>query len=211
MNARSISHRLVWDPLVRIFHWSLACFFSLAWLLEDDWIQLHSHAGYTVALLVLFRLVWGVIGFDHARFSSFLTTPGRALSYLVRLVRGDAERHLGHDPAGSAMIFLLLISLLVTALSGVSLFAMEGSGPLADTRVASWPGPLFADIHHLFADVTLVLVVMHVAGVVLASLRRRENLIAAMITGRRVESSDAASASGETEKAGSEVKSGNTQ
>ena len=211
MMARSTGHRLVWDPLVRIFHWSLAFFFSLAWILEDDWIQLHSHAGYTVALLVLFRLVWGFLGFDHARFNSFLTTPGRALGYLLRLVRGGAERYVGHDPAGSAMIFLLLFSLLVTALSGVSLFAMEGSGPLAGTRVADWPGHLFADIHHLSADVTLVLVVIHVAGVLLASLRRRENLIVAMITGRRVESADAAGARGETEKAGSEVKSGNAQ
>ena len=178
---------MVWDPLVRIFHWSLAGFFFLAWVLENDWIAMHSHAGYTVALLVLFRLVWGVIGFRHARFATFVTSPARSVRHLILLVRGSAERHTGHDPAGSAMILLLLFSVLITALSGMSLFAMEGSGPLAVTRVADWPGPPFVEIHGFFADLSVVLVVLHVGGVILASFRQRENLVTAMVTGRKTE------------------------
>ena len=175
----------VWDPLVRLFHWSLTAFFCLAYFLEGEWLNMHSHAGYTVFLLVVFRIVWGVIGPRHARFSDFVSPPGTAIAYLKQLVNSTAKRHIGHNPAGSAMIVALLITLSVTTLSGMALFATEGSGPLAATFVAFWPGHVLAEVHEIATDFTLVLVIVHLAGVLLTSLRHKENLTRAMITGSK--------------------------
>jgi len=170
---------------VRVFHWSLAFFFFLAYFLEGAWRSMHSHAGYTVALLILFRLLWGVIGSRHARFSDFVTASGSAFTYLKQLLHRKAERHIGHDPAGAAMILTLLISVSVTTFSGMSLFAMEGSGPLAETFVSSWPEGVLQEIHEFFANFTLTMVVIHVLGVLLASFSNGENLIRAMLTGKK--------------------------
>ncbi len=185
MTPDAESRPLTWDPLVRIFHWSLVTFFCLAYYLEGDWLGMHSHAGYTITLLVLFRLVWGVIGVGHARFSDFVVHPGESLTFLAQLLRGNAGAHDGHDPAAALMILLLLASLLITTFTGMSLFAMEGSGPLAGVADASWPGALLANVHAVAADLTACLIILHVAGVLLTSLRLRENLIGAMVTGRK--------------------------
>ena len=185
MNPGSEKSLVVWDPLIRTFHWSLGFFFLLAYFLEGDWLSLHSHAGYTVFLLVGFRLAWGIVGFSHARFSDFVTSPVETVAYLRQLYRGRPEPHIGHDPAGAIMIVLLLVSLTVTTLSGMSLFAMEGSGPLADTFVSSWPASVVEEIHEFSADFTLVMVIAHITGVLLTSFLQQENLIKSMITGRK--------------------------
>ncbi|MCZ6619835.1 MAG: cytochrome b/b6 domain-containing protein [Gammaproteobacteria bacterium] len=176
---------MVWDPLLRLFHWSLVFFFFLAYLFESDQLNLHGHAGYTVLLLLLFRLVWGVIGSRHARFSDFVVSPANSFLYLKQLFSGTANRHIGHNPAGSAMILVLLISLLITAFSGTCLFAMEGSGPLANTFVSSWPGHVVEEVHEFFSNFTLILIIVHVVGVLLTSLLHKENLTKAMITGEK--------------------------
>lgn len=176
---------VVWDPLVRLYHWSLASFFCLAYLLEGEWLSMHSHAGYTVFGLVGFRIVWGIIGPTRARFADFVTPPGVSVAYLKQLINGTARRHIGHNPAGSAMILALMIALSITALSGMVLFAIQGSGPLAATFVASWPGDVVAEIHEFFTDATLVLVIVHLGGVLLTTVRYKENLTRAMITGAK--------------------------
>ena len=180
---------MIWDPLVRIFHWSLAAFFFLAYFLEGDWLGMHSHAGYTVALLVVFRLLWGVIGSMHARFSNFVAAPAVVIVYLQQFFRGKSKPRVGHDPAGAVMIVVLLTSLAVTTITGMSLFAMEGSGPLADTFVAVWlesmPGSALEEFHEFAADFTLAMVIGHVGGVLVTSAVHRQNLIRAMITGRK--------------------------
>lgn len=183
MDSGSAESVAVWDPWVRVFHWALALFFALAYFLENDWIALHSHAGYTVALLVGFRVFWGFVGARHARFADFLTSPALSIRYLWALCRRRGGAYRGHDPAGAMMIVALLVSLLITAGSGMTLFAMEGSGPLAATFVATLPQGPFVSLHRIFADVVMVLVVVHVAGVLLASFSLRENLIRAMFTG----------------------------
>ena len=176
---------VVWDPLVRLFHWSLAIFFCLAYFLEGEWLSMHSHTGYTVFLLVLFRVIWGTIGPRHAKFADFVTSPRASVVYLKQLLNGTAKRHIGHNPAGSAMIVALMITLSITALSGMALFATEGSGPLAATSIASWPEGVLAEIHEYFTDFTLVLVIVHMGGVILTSVRHKENLTRAMITGSK--------------------------
>jgi len=175
----------VWDPLIRLFHWSLVFFFFLAYLLESSRLALHSHAGYTVALLVLFRLLWGLIGTCHARFENFLTRPGKAINYCMQLLAGSAAATTGHNPAGAMMILFLLTSLSITALSGISMFAVQGSGPLANTIVANWPGNVLQDVHALFSDITLLLIIVHVIGVLITSRLHKQNLTRAMITGKK--------------------------
>jgi cytochrome b len=180
----------VWDPLVRVFHWVLVLGFFTAYFTEgeDDTLTLHTWAGYVVAGLILVRLVWGFIGTRHARFGDFVARPAVVKDYLLSVVRLHPRRYLGHNPAGGLMVVVLLISLLITVSSGMSLYAVEEqAGPLA-----GWLGNLgeswedvFEGLHEFFANFTLFLVVVHVAGVLVDSLLHGENLVRAMITGRK--------------------------
>lgn len=178
----------VWDPLIRVFHWSLAGAFFVAFLTEDESQNLHVWAGYTVFGLLAFRLVWGLLGSRYARFSSFVTPPRQALAYLLQALTLKAPRHLGHNPAGGAMIVLLLASLLVTTVSGLALYGADAwQGPLAGLlhNVDDAWIEVFEETHEVFANLTLALVLVHVLGVVWESLLHRENLVRAMITGRK--------------------------
>jgi len=180
----------VWDPLVRIFHWSLVVFFFLAYLTEDDFETIHIWAGYAVAALVAFRLIWGVIGTKHARFLSFITSPRATRNYIKQAVKGQAPHYLGHNPAGAAMIVALLFSLIATTFFGMSLLAIEGEGPLAGTLFANLPEDPLEEVHEFFANFTLLLVFLHVVGVVVSSLQHRENLVRAMFTGEKLNTDD---------------------
>lgn len=180
----------VWDPLVRIFHWSLVFSFTLAYLAED-WEDVHVIAGYVVALLVGFRLLWGVIGTRRARFTQFVKSPKVVLDYLKQMIRFKVPHYIGHNPAAAAMIVCLLISLIMTSVSGMVIIAGEGQGPLTGTLFASINHDLAEDVHELFANFTVFLVVLHVAGVLLSSLLEKESLIRAMITGRKKDNQSA--------------------
>ncbi len=177
----------LWDPLIRVFHWTLVAAFTVTWLTEDELLGLHAWAGYLILALLAVRLVWGFIGPRHARFSDFLRPPREAWAYLRDLARGRARRYLGHNPAGGLMILLLLLALAATGLSGLALYgAEEGAGPLAGTMagLGAWEEPL-EELHEFLANLTLLLVVLHVAGVLVGSLVHRENLVRAMWTGRK--------------------------
>jgi cytochrome b len=175
----------VWDPLVRIFHWSLVAFFAIAFVTEDDWMDLHLVAGYSVAALIGFRLVWGVIGTHYARFTQFVKSPSTVIDYLRRMATFRVPHYLGHNPAAGAMIVALIISIILVSLSGMSIIAAEGSGPLADTFFAAFNAHWMEEIHEFLANFTLMLVGLHVAGVVVSSLLEGENLVRAMIHGRK--------------------------
>jgi len=175
-----------WDPMIRLFHWTLVAAFFTAYLIEDDWMSLHVLAGYTVLGLVLFRIIWGVIGSPHARFSDFVCSPASTLVYLKDIITFRARRYLGHNPAGGAMVIALLFGLTATAVTGLALYGYaEFSGPLAGLMGSApeWLGGPLEDVHEFFADFTLVLVLLHVAGVIIASLQHGENLVRSMFTG----------------------------
>ena len=175
-----------WDLLIRLFHWTLVAAFFTAYLTEDDWMSLHVLAGYTVLGLVLFRIVWGLIGTRHARFTDFICSPASTLAYLKDIIAFRARRYLGHNPAGGAMVIALLFSLTATAISGLALYGYEEfSGPLAGLmgNTPDWLGDSLEDVHEFFANFTLMLVLLHVAGVVIASLQHGENLVRSMFTG----------------------------
>jgi cytochrome b len=158
----------VWDPLVRVLHWSLAACFAVAYVTGEGIETLHVLAGYAVVAIVGLRALWGLFGTRHARFDDFVPTPRRLMAYLKDLVSGRAEHYAGHNPAGGAMTVLLMASLLATAGSGV---------------LTLYGGKMFEGLHEGFANVTLGLVLVHIAGVLLSSWLHRENLVAAMITG----------------------------
>jgi cytochrome b len=167
----------VWDRFVRVFHWSLATLFTIAFLTGDEIENVHLAAGYTIAFLIALRVVWGFIGPKHARFADFVRSPREVLSYLGDMARFRARRTLGHNPAGGAMVVALLVMLAGTAVTGHMM-----------TMDAYWGAEWVEETHEVFAHLTLGLVVFHVLGVLLASFEHGENLVAAMFTGRKRES-----------------------
>ncbi|MCK5662429.1 MAG: cytochrome b/b6 domain-containing protein [Thiotrichaceae bacterium] len=175
----------VWDPLVRLFHWSLVLSFFLAFITEDDWINLHVAAGYAVAMLIGFRLVCGLIGTRYARFTQFIKSPAQVIHYLKKMLQFDVPHYIGHNPAAAAMIISLLISIIIVSITGMAIIAAEGQGPLAGTFFAGFNAEWMEEIHEFFANFTMLLVLLHVAGVFISSMMEGENLVRAMVTGRK--------------------------
>ncbi|SDX65411.1 cytochrome b/b6 domain-containing protein [Marinobacter mobilis] len=164
----------VWDPMLRVFHWLLVIAFTVSWLTGDEWDEVHEISGYVIAGLLTFRLLWGLIGPRYARFAQFIARPSSTLAYLKDMSRGEEKRYLGHNPAGAAMIVVLILSLAIACLSGwlyhIGWFAND-----------EW----LEEVHEFFANGLLVLVAFHVGGVIIASLRHGENLARAMVTGQK--------------------------
>ena len=191
----------VWDPLVRLFHWTLFISFCAAWFTEGElfeglqdrlngeWLQLvHIWAGYTIAGLLVFRVLWGFVGPRHARFSDFVYRPGIVLAYVRDVLTLRARRTLGHNPAGGAMIVALLLGLTATVVTGLALYgADKGLGPLATMLAESSDAAIdtIKEAHEVATNFTLLLVAGHLLGVVWETLLHRENLVRAMITGRK--------------------------
>lgn len=187
----------VWDPLVRIFHWTLAAAFFIAFISEGEPETLHVVLGYLIVGLLVVRLVWGLVGSEHARFRDFVRSPRTVWQYTKDNIAGRARRYIGHNPLGGVMVIALMLSVTMTAFSGMSLLAAEeGEGPLAGWLIAAPPAGQHEEsalaeqteeVHEFFANFTLFLVMLHVLGVVVESVRHRENLARAMITGYKRE------------------------
>jgi cytochrome b len=164
----------VWDAFVRISHWSLVASFALAWISGDDWKTLHLWAGYAAAALIATRLVWGLVGTHYARFSQFVRSPLVVARYLRDVATGREARYLGHNPAGGVMIVALLTTLIGLSVSGWLL-----------TTDAFWGSEVMENIHETLANLVLVLVGLHIAGVMWANFRHHENLVCSMFTGKK--------------------------
>ena len=166
---------LIWDAPVRVFHWLMVLSFAGAYLTAESerWRLAHVTLGYTMAGLVAFRVLWGLVGTRHARFSSFVRGPAAIARYLRGLVGGRPEHHAGHNPAGALAIIALLGMTLVVTAAGWATYNEVG-------------GRWLEELHEGAANVMLGIVGMHVAGVLLASWLQRANLIGAMVTGRRL-------------------------
>ena len=162
----------VWDLFVRAFHWALAASFAVAWFSSEHSEGLHNAAGYAAGALVAMRVVWGFIGPRYARFAQFVRSPRTVIAYLRALKDGSERRYIGHNPAGGAMIVALLVAIAGTAVSGWLL-----------TTDAFWGSAVVQHVHSLLAHGVFALVVVHLAGVALASLRHHENLARAMVVG----------------------------
>ena len=115
----------VWDPAVRFFHWSLVSAFVIAYITEEDLLSVHTWAGYLIVGLLVVRIIWGFIGTQYARFSDFVHSPSTIIQFLKNTLALRAKRYLGHNPAGGAMVMLLIFSLLATTTSGILLLGAE--------------------------------------------------------------------------------------
>ena len=165
---------LVWDLPTRIFHWMLVLSFALAFLTAESerWRDIHVLLGYTVLDLIAFRLIWGFVGTRYARFAEFVRSPAYVIRYLAQLSRGQAEYPVGHNPAGAVAILLLLLLGIASGVSGWAVF---------EEIAGDW----LEALHALISDAMLAVVFVHIAGVLVSSYRQGENLIVAMITGRK--------------------------
>jgi cytochrome b len=205
--TRSPRGVLVWDPVVRFGHWGLVAAFAAAYLSAEEEAggpaPVHVWAGYVVGAIVVLRVLWGFVGSRHARFADFVRGPFETSIYLRNLLLGRARRFLGHSPAGGAMVVALLICLAATVATGMVAYGEQGKGPLAangaaligsartGTDRAQPATPLrgeestMVEIHDMLAATTVALIVAHICGVALASFVHRENLVLAMVSGRK--------------------------
>lgn len=163
----------VWDPIVRLFHWTVVAGCAINLVLENGrW--LHRAVGYGVAAAVAIRLVWGLVGHGHARFADFVPRPATLILYLRQFFAHRAPRYIGHNPAGSIMIIALLGLLVAVSVSGWMLGLDRYFG---DEHLE--------ELHEGSAIAILTLAGIHVLAAVVESVRHRENLIKSMITGRK--------------------------
>lgn len=174
VNEAGTRNILVWDVPVRVFHWLMVLSFSGAYLTAESehWRLLHVTLGYTMAGLVGFRILWGLMGTRYARFSTFVRGPKAVARYIGALLRGQPEYYTGHNPAGA---------LAIVALLGLTL-AVAASGWATYNDIA---GDWLEEVHEAAANVMLAIVGVHVAGVLLSSWLHRENLVGSMINGRK--------------------------
>jgi cytochrome b len=165
---------LVWDAPVRVFHWLLVLSFFGAYLTAESerWRLVHVTLGYTLGGLVAFRILWGLMGTRYARFASFVRGPAAVMRYGRTMLGGHPEHHVGHNPAGALAIVLLLLSSIAITVTGWALYNDVG-------------GNWFEELHEGAANFMLALVGVHVAGVFIASWLHRENLVRAMVTGKK--------------------------
>jgi cytochrome b len=164
----------VWDIAVRIFHWSLVLAVAVAWLSGGTGSRIHEITGFTVAGLIAFRLLWGFAGTRHAKFKDFVRSPFAVLRYLRTIGSPKSERHLGHNPAGGAMILFLLALLILIAATGYMQMTPRFFGV-----------PWVEDLHHYAANTLVAIIPLHLIGVLVSSLLHRENLLGAMLTGNK--------------------------
>lgn len=170
---QTVTRILVWDYPTRVFHWSLAFSFFGAYLTAESerYRDIHVALGYVMAGLLVFRLVWGLVGTHYARFTQFIARPAEVVAYLRGLLQGKPVHYLGHNPAGAVAIVLLLLLGVLISVSGVVLYQEWGDEDL------------WEELHEIAANLMLMVVFIHVAGVVISSRLHHENLVRAMLTG----------------------------
>ena len=166
----------VWDPLVRIAHWTLVGSIIVAWFTRHGGGKWHEWAGYVVLAVVTLRIVWGFAGPAYARFTQFVYSPSATLRYSKLVAAGQEPRYIGHNPLGGWMIVALLTTALLTAASG-----------WLYTTDRFWGLEWVEQTHLWLTYLLLALAALHVTGAIVESVRHRENLIASMIHGNKRE------------------------
>lgn len=176
----------VWDLPVRLFHWLLVLLLVVSFTtgkLGGNWLEWHFRSGYCILALVLFRIVWGLMGSQTARFSAFIKGPRRTLTYARSLLSGNSDFHAGHNPMGGLMIVLMLALLLLQATTGLFTDdAIATRGPLAD-KASDTAVDWLTRIHRININVILACVGVHIAAALFYLFVKKDNLIKPMITG----------------------------
>lgn len=163
---------IIWDPIVRLFHWSVALLFLLNYFILEEGSDWHEWAGYYILGALVVRIVWGFMGSPNARFISFFPSYKKVKHHITLMRSGIIPEDNGHNPVGALMIFALLFCLLITGLSGWSLDGWF------------WGEDWAENIHEIFANTTFTLVVIHIFAVVFFSIKGPRNLIVQMVTGK---------------------------
>ncbi|AZQ69332.1 cytochrome B [Silicimonas algicola] len=169
----------VWDPVVRVFHWTLVAGFAANALFVDDDSKLHQWIGYAILGLVAIRVLWGVVGTRYARFANFPPSLSGSLDQIREMAGGETHRHVGHTPLGALMIYNILATLLVIGLSGYLMTTNMFWG-------VEWP----EELHEVAVTWAEISVVLHIVAVLYESWRTSVNLPRAMVTGCKVLPSD---------------------
>jgi cytochrome b len=215
INASRENDIKVWPLWLRVFHWLLVAAFLVSYLTGDDYRSVHVWAGYLIIGLLLLRIVLGLFSSGYASLRGWRCSPRAAMAYLGGLLRGTSPRYLGHNPAGACMSMALMLSLGVTLGTGLALHGVHGSGPLAtimsaqptaadagisatghresdehgddhdDERGEDAAEEFWEELHELFVNISLALVILHILGVLASSWRHGENLPKSMVTGRK--------------------------
>ncbi len=182
----------VWNYFIRIFHWLLFALCVVMYFTSKYGdITLHTAFGYILTILLIIRIIYGFLSSNkYAKFKNFILSPKYIFQYLAIIATNNIKKHryTGHNPAGGAMIVLLITTLIISIITGIiTLAVIEFERPLAVlllnmSNVCSY---LFRDFHRLIFDILLILIILHIAGVLIASWQRQENLIKAMITGKK--------------------------
>jgi cytochrome b len=165
---------LVWDFPVRVFHWLLVISFAGAWITSESEAQqmIHYAFGYTAVALVLFRVVWGIVGTRYARFRQFIKGPAETIQHIKSLLTGNQHAGLGHNPAGALAMISLMVLVLLIGLTGY-------------WSVKEFLGDLMSGAHETIANIALGVVIIHIAAAIIMSLVQKENLIRSMVTGKK--------------------------
>jgi cytochrome b len=177
----------IWDPLLRIFHWSLVLLFIIAYVSgsRSAYYQVHVAAGITILGLVAFRLIWGFIGPRPTRFADFLRGVPAVLAHIRDLASGRHRPMAGHNPLGGWAVLAILVLILVEVFSGLFASTFDYDGPLARLVSDNWSG-LMAEVHVMNLNLLLAILLIHLAGVAITSALGQENLVASMIHGRKL-------------------------
>lgn len=165
----------LWDPVVRLFHWSLAIAFVADYFFTEAGDGWHRWVGYYAAAWVLVRVAWGFVGSPAARWADFWPTPARLAEHLRALLARRPYHRLGHSPLGALVMILMMLLM----------FSLGVSGFLLEEIDYFWGEDLPRDVHVFFADALFALVCLHITAGLVESLRLRENLPLSMITGKR--------------------------
>lgn len=180
----------VWDLPVRLFHWALVVLMAISYFTGragDDWMKFHFWSGYAILALILFRIAWGFLGSTTARFADFVKGPAAAIDHLRAFLGRGRPREAGHNPVGGAMVVVLLFAVLLQV--GAGLFSADTdtgmvNGPLANAVADRWVDRL-TSFHKFWVNVLLWIVALHVLAAIVYLVWKRQNLIGAMITGRK--------------------------
>jgi cytochrome b len=164
----------VWDPFVRIAHWTLVLTVAGAWLTQEGGGRWHEWLGYAALAVVIARVAWACVGPSHARVSHFVRSPAETLHYAQQVINHTEHRFVGHNPLGAYMIVLLVLTVILVSATG-----------WLYTTDAFWGVEWVEELHEALSNVLIAFVALHVAGVVFTSLRQRENLVGAMLHGSK--------------------------
>lgn len=165
----------LWDPLVRLFHWSLVFIFFANYFFNEEGDDWHQWLGYAAVAWLVVRFVWGFFGRGAARWADFFPTPARLSIHIHALVRGEAYHRMGHSPLGGLVMILMMLCILSLGITGYMMQEID----------YFWGEDWVEDLHGWIANSLLALVIIHVFAALFESYRLKENLPLSMVTGKR--------------------------